>query len=90
MKAKRALRDVPGLALLEPTSGKAFTAYELRQKHAELELVAEELGRYFWGDMDMAADDALEQRFPVVDDSHLQALRCEIMQRWELQPDYWE
>ena len=38
-------------------------------------MVAAELGRYVWGDLDMAADDALDQRFPVLTDSELEELR---------------
>jgi hypothetical protein len=57
-KAKRALMDVPGLALLEPTYGKALTASELRRKRAELEMVVAELSRHSYGDIVMAAEDA--------------------------------
>lgn len=74
-KAKRALKDVPGRALLEPTPGQALTASELRRRRAKAnEMAAAELGRHVSGHIDMAAYDALEQRFPVVDDSDLQAL----------------
>lgn len=69
------LEDIVGRALLAPTYGKALTASELRRKCSEVKVVAAELGRHVWRDIDMAADDALEQRFPVVDDSELQALR---------------
>jgi hypothetical protein len=74
-KRKRALKDVPGWALLEPTRGQALTVSELRRKCAEVKVVAAELGKYVWGDLDMAADDALDQRFPVLDESELEELR---------------
>lgn len=72
------MQDLHGLALLEPTHGQALTVFDLGRKRAKVnEMIAAELGRHVSGRIDMAAEDVLEQRFPVMDDSDLQALQRE-------------